>query len=281
MRDVVRGAVVFGLLMGLAPWHEARGQQPGPVRLELRPHAGDTLRVRLDQTIEITRTTRQSDDDLSPADVASLVMLARIAVESVDLEGANVTALTDSVRITSSEAYAQSGVLRGALAMQGTRFRFRIARDGSTHMSTGGGGFADPGMGTLFSQLPATLPSEALVPGASWTRVMEIPLPATPDGRSTATLNSTFHFDSLSRSEEFAHLSVRGRLMRSGALPGGAGRHVQTSGEVSGKILMDRRRGWISEARTVVTLRSLVSTRDNKAPPVRVRVKITQWMRVL
>lgn len=281
MRDVARAAVVWGLVMGLAPWREAQAQQAGPVRLELRPHAGDTLRVRLDQTIEITRTTRQSDDDLSPADVASLVMLARIAVESADLEGANVTALTDSVRITSSEAYAQSGVLRSALAMQGTRFRFRIARDGSTHMSTAGGGFPDPGVGTLFSQLPATLPTEALLPGASWTRVMEIPLPATPDGRSTATLNSTFHFDSLSRSEEFAHLSVRGRLMRSGALPGGAGRHVQTSGEVSGKILMDRRRGWISEARTVVTLRSLVSTRDNKAPPVRVRVKITQWMRVL
>lgn len=281
MRDVVRAAVVFGFLVGLAPWHEAQGQQPGPVRLELRPHAGDTLRVRIDQTIEIIRSTRQSDDDTSPADVASVVMLARIAVESADLEGANVTAFTDSVRITSSEAYAQSGVLRSALAMQGTRFRFRIAKDGSTQMSTGGGGFAGSGVGTLFSQLPATLPTEALLPGVSWTRVMEIPLPATPDGRSTATLNSTFHFDSLSRSEEFAHLSVRGRLMRSGALPGGAGRHVQTSGEVSGKILMDRRRGWISEARTVVTLRSLVSTRDNKSPPVRVRVKITQWMRVL
>lgn len=281
MRGVTRAAVVLGLSLSLNPWRGAQGQQQGPVRLELRPHAGDTLRLRLDQTIEITRTTRQSDDDLSPADVASLVMLARIAVESVDLEGANVTALTDSVRITSSDAYAQSGVLRSALAMQGTRFRFRVEKDGSTQMRTAGGTFADPGLGTLFSQLPATLPAEPLLPGASWTRVMEIPLPATPDGRSTATLNSTFNFDSLSRSEEFAHLSVRGRLMRSGALPGGEGRHVQTSGEVSGKILMDRRRGWISEARTVVTLRSLVSTRDNKAPPVRVRVKITQWMRVL
>jgi len=280
MAGVTRASAALLLMILLVPSREARGQVTGPVRLELRPHAGDTLRLRLDQTIEISRTTRQADEDLTPADVASLVMLARIAVESVDLEGANVTALTDSVRITSSDAYAQSGVLRSALAMQGTRFRFRVAADGATHMNAPGG-FADSGVGALFSQLPATLPTEALVPGASWTRVMEIPLPATPDGRPTATLNSTFHLDSLSRSGEFAHLSVRGRLMRSGALPGGTGRHVQTSGEVSGKILMDRRRGWISEARTVVTLRSLITTRDNKAPPVRVRVKITQWMRVL
>lgn len=257
-----------------------QGQAAGPVLLQLRPHAGDTLRLRLDQTIEMSRTTRAADDDLSAADVASLVMLARIAVEATDREGSIVTALTDSVRITSSEAYASSGVLRGAQAMQGTRLRFRVGTDGSTHLSAPKG-FADPGVGNLFSQLPATLPTEPLAPGASWSRNVEIPLPATPDGRATATLNATFRFDSLSRSGEFAHLSVRGRLMRSGALPGGTGGFVQTSGDVSGKILIDRRRGWISDARTVVTLRSLVSTRDNKSPPMRVRVKITQWMRVL
>jgi hypothetical protein len=278
MAGVTRASAALLVVFLLAASSEAKGQTVGPVRLELRPNPGDTLRLRLDQTIEVTRTTRQSDDDVLPADVASLVMLARIAVESADLEGTTVTALTDSVRITSSEAYAQSGVLRSAQAMQGTRFRFRVAADGSTHMNAPGG-LAE--VGTLFSQLPATLPTEALAPGASWTRVMEIPLPATPDGRPTATLNSTFHFDSLSRSGEFAHLSVRGRLLRSGALPGGTGRYVQTSGDVSGTILIDRRRGWISEARTVVTLRSLVSTRNNTAPPVRVRVKITQWMRVL
>ncbi len=271
-------AVFPFVLVFVGTGREARGQTT-PVLLQLRPNAGDTLRLRLDQTIEMSRTTRPASDS-APADIASLVMLARIAVETVDDEGSVVTALTDSVRITSSPAYASSSVLRGAQSLQGTRLRFRVETDGSTHMSVPKG-FPDPGVGRLFSQLPATLPEEALAPGASWTRVVEIPLPATPDGRATATLNATFVFDSLSRSGEFAHLSVRGRLLRAGALPGGNGGYVQTSGDVSGKILLDRRRGWISDARTVVTLRSLVSTRDNKSPPVRVRVKITQWMRVL
>lgn len=271
-------AVVLFVVLGMTPG--SAGAQPAAVRLQLRPHAGDTLRLRLDQTIEVSRTSPDDGDDPAAADVASVVMLARIAVEATDQDGATVTGLTDSVRITSSPAYASSDVLKGARAMQGTRFRFVVAHDGSTHMGVAGGK-VDAGLRTLFSQLPATLPVEPQVPGARWTRVAEIPLPATPDGRESATLHVTFVFDSLSRSGEFAHLSVRGRLNRSGALPGGNGGTVQTTGDVSGTILLDRRRGWISDARTVVTLRSLVTPGTSRSPPMRVRVKITQWMRVL
>jgi hypothetical protein len=272
-RTAAAGVLVFAL--GGLPGYALA--QAGPVRLQLRPHAGDTLRLRLDQTIEVGRNTTGDGD--GAGDVASVVMLARIAVEATDHEGASVTALTDSVRITSSEAYASSEVLRGARAMQGTRFRFHVAHDGATHMGVAGGASGD-GLRALFSQLPATLPTEPLAPGATWTRIAEIPLPVSPDGRQTATLHVTFVFDSLSRSGEFAHLSVRGRLHRSGALPGGGGGTVQTTGDVSGTILLDRRRGWISDARTVVTLRSVVAT-PGPSPPMRVRVKITQWMRVL
>ncbi len=257
----------------------AGAQTSGPVLLQLRPHPGDTLRLRIDQTIEMSRATEDSEDAFESDGVASLVMLARMAVESADSSGSRVTALTDSVRITSPGIYASSGVLRGAQALQGTRLSFQVTTDGSTRLNLAKG-LNDPGVGNLFSQLPATLPKEALMPGASWQRVVQLPLPATPHSRGSATLNATFVFDSLSHSGEFAHLSVRGRLSRSGATGAGGGQ-VQTSGEVSGSILIDRRRGWISDARTVVTLRSLVSTRDKRTPPSRVRVKITQWMRVL
>ncbi|MGQ0649481.1 MAG: hypothetical protein ACT4P7_18155 [Gemmatimonadaceae bacterium] len=251
------------------------------VQLQLRPRAGDTLRVRLDQTIEISRTNKPTDDDDEPGDAASLVMLARIAVESADLHGSMVMALTDSVRITSSETFRLSPTLQAARALQGQRFRFRVQPDGGT-MLAGSDALGDPGLGTLFSQLPATLPREKLLVGASWVRTVELPLAATPDGRGTATLNATFRFDSLSQSGEYAHLSVKGRLVRSGPLPGGArGAFVQTAGDVTGKILIDLRRGWIADARSVVTLRSLVSAAGKEAAATRVRVKITQWMRVL
>jgi hypothetical protein len=77
---------------------------------------------------------------------------------------------------------------------------------------------------------------------------------------------------------------MKGRLVRSGPMQSGvngAGGFVQTSGSVTGNILIDRRRGWIADARTVISLRSLVYPKAQKALPVRVRMKITQWMRVM
>lgn len=250
------------------------------VQLQLRPHAGDTLRLRMDQTIEVARSTKPSDDD-SAVDAASLVMLARIAVESADADGAVVLALTDSVRITSSETFALSPTLRAARALQGQRIRFRVRPDGAT-LIAGSNVLSEIGLGTMFSQLPATLPKEPIQEGSSWVRAVELPLAAAPDGRGTATLNATFRFDSLSQSGEYAFISVRGTLARSGPLAsGGKDAFVQTSGEVSGKILLDLRRGWIADARSVVTLRSLVTGMGRGTPASRVRVKITQWMRVL
>jgi hypothetical protein len=259
--------------------HRAPAQTQAMV-LQLRPRAGDTLRLRLDQTIEMGEPTRTATESAMTT-VTSLVMLARIAVESADLEGATVVALTDSVRITSAESYESSPVLRAARALQGQRFRFRVAADGATTVG-GTDAWASPAVAPLLSQLPATLPREPVAPGQSWARTVEIPLAATPDGRATATLTATFLFDSLSRSGEFAYLSMKGRLLRSGPMQGAsAGGFVQTSGSVNGTILIDRRRGWITDARTVISLRSLVSPKGKETSPVRVRMKITQWMRVM
>lgn len=268
------GVLFLSCLAAVAP---AAAQQG--VLLQLKPRPGDTLRVRLDQTIEISRSTAPLVDDTEPGEAASLVILARIAVEAADLEGAIVNALTDSVRVTSSEGFGASPTLRSARALQGQRFRFRIRPDGGT-MLDGSDVLGAPGVGTLFSQLPATLPRERLMPGASWVRSVELPLTGIPEGKGSATLNATFRFDSLSRSGEYAMLSVRGRLVRSGPAAGGRGSYVQTAGDVTGAIMIDLRRGWIADARSVVTLRSLVSPAGREAA-LRVRVKITQWMRVL
>lgn len=255
-----------------------------PLVLQLRPRPGDLLRLRLDQTIEMGVTERGADDSTA-ADVTSLVMLARLSVESADLSGATMLAVADSVRIDDNGGF-QSDVLRQARALQGQRFRFRVAPDGSTTVA-GTDAWAGPAVGSLLSQLPATLPSDAIAPGASWNRSVDIPLAAAPDGRANATLTATFRFDSLSRSGEYAFISMKGRLVRSGPMQGTAGAapkaggFVQTSGNVTATLLLDRRRGWIAEARTVIALRSLVTGRGKDAPPLRVRMKITQWMRVM
>lgn len=283
------GALVYAGAGSAAGGREAAAQVPpspgatAPLVLQLRPRPGDVLRLRLDQSIEMGVSAR-ARDDTTAADLTSLVMLARLTVESSDVDGATVLAVADSVRIESSGRY-QSDVLRQAAALQGQRFRFRVAPDGATAVS-GADAWAGPAVGSLLSQLPATLPRDPVVPGATWNRSVDIPLAAGTDDRATATLTATFRFDSLSRSGEFAYLSMKGRLVRSGPMQvggrnGGAGGFVQTSGSVSGNLLLDRRRGWIADARTIIALRSLVTGRGKDSAPLRVRMKITQWMRVL
>ena len=179
-------------------------------------------------------------------------------------------------------------VLRQARALQGQRFRFRVSPDGSTAV-TGVDAWAGPAVGSLLSQLPATLPAEPVAPGATWNRSVDIPLAVSAEGKTTATLTAVFRLDSISRSGEFAYLSMKGRLVRSGPTQaggaGGGGKRdggfVQTSGSVTATLLLDRRRGWIADARTIISLRSLVTGKEKDAAPLRVSMKITQWMRVM
>lgn len=281
---VVTAAAWGGMARPAAAQATASPLPASPLVLQLRPKPGDLLRLRLDQTIEMGVSERGTREDSTAGDVTSLVMLARLTVESSDLEGATVLAVADSVRIESNGSY-QSDVLRQAKLLQGQRFRFRVAPDGSTSVA-GGDAWAGPAVGSLLSQLPATLPAEPVAPGASWNRSVDIPLAAAPDGKANARLTATFRFDSLSRNGEFAFLSMKGRLVRSGPMQsstagGKSDGFVQTSGNVSATLLLDRRRGWIADARTVIALRSLVTGRGKDSPPLRVRMQITQWMRVM
>ncbi len=287
-RRLLLGLLVIGA-GGSAPRRVA-AQMTGsgaPVLLQLRPRPGDLLHLRLDQTIEMGVSPRPEEDSTT-TDVTTLVMLARLTVESADVDGATVMAVADSVRTESSGSY-QSDVLRQARALQGQRFRFRVSPDGSTAV-TGVDAWAGPAVGTLLSQLPATLPSEPVMPGASWNRSVDIPLAVSAEGKTTATLTAVFHLDSLSKNGEFAYLSMKGRLVRSGptqpSAPGKKGESgfVQTSGSVTASLLLDRRRGWIADAKTLISLRSLVTGKNAKGgetAPLRVRMKITQWMRVM
>ena len=250
-----------------------------PVTLQIRPRAGDTLRLRLDQTVDMVGTTRSGESDLTSSEAHTMVVLTRLAVESTDVEGATVTALTDSVRLTSSGSKESEPMLGWARAMQGQRFRFRVARDGTTSLAAGESSNASK-LGAFLAQLPATLPKDAILPGATWTRTMEIPLSTPAERRGTATMSATFRFDSLSRAGDLAFLSVKGRLTRSASYERGSSAPASDmGGTMSGAVIVDRRRGWITDARALVSVRSLIYGARN-ATPIKVRMRITQWMRV-
>jgi hypothetical protein len=248
------------------------------VLLQVRPSPGDTIKVRLDQTVEMTGP--MGADGKAQVESGTLVLLATLAVASVDLEGATIVSATDSVRVNSPPNSASSAVLAWAAITANRAVRFRVAPNGSAWVPTGRGR-AQPSA-AVATQMPATLPTRAIAPGATWTSNLSVPLASSVDPKGTATLVATFTFDSLSRSGELAFLSLRGRLMKSDAeTPKDGQSVVETSGTVTGSVLLDRRRGWITDARTTFSLFSLVTPADPTRPPVRVRMTISQWMRAM
>lgn len=272
---------VVALLIGSGAWSQAHAQGGGSsVLLQVRPSPGDTIKVRLDQTVEMTGPV--GADGKASGESGTLVLLATLAVESVDVDGATIVSTTDSVRVNSPPNSASSAVLAWAALAANRAVRFRVAPNGSAWVPSGRGR-AMPSA-ALTSQMPATLPTRPIAPGATWTSNLSVPLASSVDPKGMAMLIATFTFDSLSLSGELAFLSLRGRLMKSEnepTAPKNGQSIVETSGTVTGSVLLDRRRGWITDARTTFSLYSLVTPADPTKPPVRVRMTISQWMRAM
>lgn len=274
---------VVALLIGLGTGAgEAAGAQSSgaSVLLQVRPGLGDTIRVRLDQTVEMTGPA--GADGKAVVESGTLVLLATLAIESVDQDGATIVSATDSVRVHAPPNSASSAVLAWAALALNRAVRFRVSPNGSAWVPSGRGR-AMPSA-AIASQMPATLPDKPIAPGATWTSSLQVPLASSVDPKGMATLVATFTFDSLSKSGELAFLSLRGRLMKAeseSSAPKDGQSVVETSGTVTGHVLLDRRRGWITDARTTFSLLSLVTSSDPSKPPVRVKMMISQWMRAM
>lgn len=252
--------------------------QAQKVSLRISPPVGETMRMRLDQRVEMSGTTRVQGGDSTAVVVTTLVVISRAFVERRDHDATVVLAYTDSVAASSSGADSAIVGAETRRALQGKRVRLRIAPDGSTEIVD-----RDPGdrsLNALFSQMPATLPSGAIEVGQRWSQAMVAPLAdATAGG---ATLTATFRLDSLSRSRETAYLSVVGALRRSPHASPPVGPTLTMSGSVTGGLVIDRRLGWITEARMTYVVRSAVTPPAGSGTGVvRVRMKITQWMRAV
>lgn len=269
----------IGLMM-LMPGGWGEYAQGNSVLLQVRPGVGDTIKVRLDQTVEMTGPP--GSDGKPVAESGTLVLLATLAVESVDDEGATIVSVTDSLRVNSPPNSASSAVLAWAAIAANRAVRFRVAPNGAAYIPSGRG--RSTPSPTVASTMPATLPSRPIAPGTSWSSVLQVPLASSVDPKGTATLVATFTFDSLSRSGELAFLSLHGRLTKAeqeGTSPTEPRNLVETSGTVVGHVMLDRRRGWITDARTTFSLLSLVSPADPTKPAVRVKMTISQWLRAM
>ena len=242
------------------------------VVLELRPRFGDTLRMRLDQTSEVSGTR---EGKASKQVVTTLRMFSRAIVESSSPAVAMILAITDSVDVSSTDERAIPLAKATQAQLEGRQMRLRLSPDGTVGVADGQTKVPQE-VTELVAGMPASFPRGSVATGDTWLREMPIP-PSTSLGVPLGgVVKAAFRLDSVSSGGDRAYLSLRGTVSQSGA-PGAADKGALT-GSVSGSMVVDRRRGWLSESRFLVQMRATVTPVG--AAPMQFRMKITQHMRV-
>ena len=258
----------------------ATAAQSQPVVLQIRPHIGDTLRMHLSQTVEMTGTTPGLRHDISSM-TTSIEVFTRAIAEQYASGGTLMQTITDSVAMTPASAASLADLKRRA--MQSKPVWLRVSTDGGMEMVDDG----DPNseLRHIFGEMPAVLTRAPVAIGEKWTREMQIPLSSEPG--AVGSVRATFRLDSLGRNGDIAYISMRGTMSRintAGAAPAGPG--YGTSGQLTGTIQIDRRLGWITDSKSTIIVRSTIESApdrrgDPKAAPMQVRTKITQWIRAM
>lgn len=271
MRSAVASRVV-GLLVLLAG--RVLGQT---ATLQIRPHVGDTLRMRLDQQTEMTGVKHAKSGEVTAVVIGTMSMFSRAIVESASPQGTNLLAVTDSVVLTTTDEAARPSIAAAQDQMRGQRMRFRVSWDGTVVVNELASGAARD-VAQVVSLMPAAFPKAAIKVGESWIR--EMPLPASQQfgAQLSGKLHVTFRFDSLTRGGEWAFVSMRGE-MRPASTPSASVGAAFEKGVVNGTMLVDQRRGWLTESWFSIVMTSVVT------PPLmtglgsmHVQMRITQHM---
>ncbi|MGV3709784.1 MAG: hypothetical protein ACO1Q7_13195 [Gemmatimonas sp.] len=304
---LTRSAVLVCLLVTPSVLLGQSRADTGRHTLTVRPHAGDTLWLHLEQTMESrvapisagarSGATRPATgaamgkrspaapapdygpvQDRSSTQSTYMKLRAHSTVESSDARMTTLAIVTDSLSVRVGSG-SQSGALRPVALKPGSmRTRVNVTSDGSMTVLNA----ASSSTLTGLTGMPPMLPSGAVAVGDRWER--DVPLPSLPltGVRTDGVVRAQFRFDSLSKSGRHAYISLTGTLRRDGAardFP--AGTQVITAGTLRGVLVLDRTRGWITEAETAIDVLSEVIPRvGDSAKPRALEIRLQQRMRV-
>jgi hypothetical protein len=245
------------------------------MQLELRPRVGDTLRMRLDQVTEMSGTRKGVT---SKPVVTTLRMFSRAIVESSGPTAAVILAVTDSVDVSTGDERTRALAQQTMRQLEGRQMRLRLTPDGTVSVADQTTSVPRE-VNELVSVMPASFPRDPVAVGETWVREMPIPQGTRFSVPAGAFVRASFRLDSVVRSGEVAYVSMRGTLEQMPAMAS----DLAPTGTVTGSMVIDRRRGWLSESRFLVQMRTMVTSRGGaaaSAAPTQVQMKITQHMRV-
>jgi hypothetical protein len=202
-------------------------------------------------------------------------MFSRAIVEGGSEKGTTVLAVTDSVILSTSDDHSRAAAAAAGAQMRGQRVRFNVAPDGSVSMTSSDDG-APREVAQVVSLMPATFPRGAIKVGESWIREMPLPAGAQLGAQLSGKLHVTFRLDSLTHGGEWAYVSMRGELQPANG-PGAVANADR--GMVNGTMLVDQKRGWLTESWFNIVFNSIQSLPPSTgALWMKTMTRITQHM---
>jgi hypothetical protein len=246
--------------------------------LQIKPHVGDTLVMRLDQQSELTGVRKTASGEGSAMALQTMRMFSRAIVEGWGDKGTTLLAVTDSVVFSTSDERQRAAAEQAQTQLKGQRVRFHVRPDGTVAM-TGEDGVPRE-VAQVVSLMPAPFPKTPIKVGESWTRDMAVPGGTQLGAQISGKLHVTFRFDSLTHGGEWAFVSMRGEMQP--ANPTAIAGALFEKGFVNGTMLVDQRRGWLTESWFSIVLNSTQTPSPvTGVVSLQIQTRITQHMRTL
>ena len=252
------------------------------VLLQIKPRVGDTLHLRLDQQTELVGKRRSGGGEATTV-TTTMRVYSRAIVEKSAPTATYIRAVTDSVKLTSSDERTLNLADEARRSLEGREVTLRISPDGTVSLVDTTANVSRD-LAEAVSLMPAAFPRGPVEVGYTWSR--EMPLPGggrvAPGGASAnGWLHTKFRLDSLSRHGTIAYISMRGEMTPD---PDAAGRNssgVVETGTVSGTMLVDRVRGWLTESQFTIVAHSVVRVPGSDDTMMRFDTRVTQRMKTI
>ena len=250
------------------------------VMLQIKPHVGDTIRMHLTQMVEMSGTTRGRPGDSARTMTTSTEVFSRAVPFQWTSGGTLIQAITDSMIAGPAGSATPIAEVRRK-AMPPRPATIRVTPDGA--MEVVDDGDANSEVRHLFAEMPAMLSRQPVAVGEKWSKEMRMSLAGDPGG--TGVVKAVLQLDSLSRNSEMAYISIRGTLSRLADASRGTATSYNPTGTFVGSLQIDRALGWITDARSVMSVKSRIGTfgssQQRPAHPMQVYTRVTVWARAM
>ena len=248
------------------------------ILLRLSPRAGDTIHTWLTQQLEVSAATPGGLASPSRSVTTTMAIFSRTIVRSVQAASTTVLTIVDSARVSSTDARAAAQSAATQKALRGQQLVMQLGADGMVEQANDSRGISMPrNAAQAMAAMPAVFPRTPVKVGDQWTREMALPSSGPLGGGGAGHARAVFHLDSIRKGGAVAFVSMKGEIH-----PDSSSQGMEMSGTISGTMQLDRARGWMTDSRFVVLLKSLLKpSMETGMMPMQFITRVTQRLQTM